>query len=218
MKDKLTQYVDLLFAGAEDAEDIKEEILQNTLDKYNDLIDQGKSPEAAYRLAISGIGDVNEILAGGLQQSHKDNPDPQHSITEIVNEIQRRKMRAAAVAFYILCPVPLFILGNIGSGVIGLCMMFLLIAAATALLILAPKDPEDASKKEKDEDEGEEKFRNINPELKKLIDTLTLVLFFALSFTTQAWHVTWLVFPIKSCVFHLITAIQDLKEEKKHEV
>lgn len=62
MKEELIQYINLLFAGAKDCEDIRQEILQNTLDRYDDLIAQGKVPEAAYRLAISGIGDIQEIL------------------------------------------------------------------------------------------------------------------------------------------------------------
>ena len=62
MKDQLIRYVDLLFAGAPDASDIKQEILQNTLDRYDDLIGQGKSPQAAYSLSIAGIGDVSELL------------------------------------------------------------------------------------------------------------------------------------------------------------
>ena len=57
MREQLIQYVELLFAGAPGSEDIKQEILQNTLDRFDDLISQGKQPEAAYRLAISGIGD-----------------------------------------------------------------------------------------------------------------------------------------------------------------
>ena len=64
MREQLIKYIDLLFAGAPEAEDIKQEILQNTLDRYDDLISQGKSPESAYSLAISGIGDINEILGG----------------------------------------------------------------------------------------------------------------------------------------------------------
>ena len=215
MREKLKQYVQLLFAGATDAEDIKDEILQNTLDKYDDLIDQGKSPEAAYRLAISGIGDVNEILGGSRPVFPDHKPDSHQCASELVDEIQSRKMRAVAVALYILCPTPLFILGNFGNGTIGLCLMFLMIAAATALLILAPKQPETNS--EKDTEKDEEKFGKINPELKKFIDILTVVLYFAVSLLTQAWHVTWLIFLIKSCVFHLINAIQEMKEERKHE-
>ena len=43
MRDQLKQYVNLLFAGAADCEDIKQEILQNTLDRFDDLVAQGKS-------------------------------------------------------------------------------------------------------------------------------------------------------------------------------
>lgn len=215
MREKLEQYVDLLFIGASEADDIKEEILQNTLDKYDDLISQGKSPEAAYRLAISGIGDINEIL-GSIEHSSIDpQTDHQQSAKMIINEIQRRKMRAVAIALYILCPLPLFLLGEVGSGVFALCLMFLMIAAATALLILAPKSPETRSEKKDDEDD--EPGKRVNPELKKLIDTITVVLYFAISLLTHAWHVTWLIFLIKSCVLHLLDAIHDLKEEKKYE-
>ena len=55
MREQLIQYVELLFAGTGDFEDTKQEILQNTLDRYDDLVAAGKVPEAAYRLAISGI-------------------------------------------------------------------------------------------------------------------------------------------------------------------
>ena len=70
MRDQLIQYVQLLFAGARDCEDIKQEILQNTLDRYDDLIAEGKVPEAAYRLSITGIGDLSEIL-GSEKQAEK---------------------------------------------------------------------------------------------------------------------------------------------------
>ena len=62
MREQLIQYVQLLFAGAADCDDTRQEILQNTLDRYDDLVAAGKTPEAAYRLAIMGIGDINEIL------------------------------------------------------------------------------------------------------------------------------------------------------------
>ena len=61
MRERLAAYVDLLFAGNPEAEDVKQEILQNTLDKYDDLVAGGRSPEAAYSLAISGIGDLSEL-------------------------------------------------------------------------------------------------------------------------------------------------------------
>ena len=68
MREQLIKYVELLFAGAPNSNEVKQEILQNTLDRFDDLISQGKSPEAAYRLAISGIGDISEILDGASTQ------------------------------------------------------------------------------------------------------------------------------------------------------
>ena len=62
MREQLIQYIHLLFAGTPNSEDMQQEILQNTLDRYDDLLSQGKAPEAAYRLAIAGIGDIQEII------------------------------------------------------------------------------------------------------------------------------------------------------------
>ena len=65
MRDKLITYVDYLFAGAPETQenrDLKNEGLQNTLERYDDLIASGKAPGAAYNLAISGIGDVSDML------------------------------------------------------------------------------------------------------------------------------------------------------------
>lgn len=41
MREQLIQYVQLLFAGAADCDDTRQEILQNTLDRYDDLIAAG---------------------------------------------------------------------------------------------------------------------------------------------------------------------------------
>lgn len=72
MREKLKTYIDYLFAGAPQTaatEETKAEILQNTLDKYDDLIAEGKTPEAAYSLAVSGIGDLRDFLTRSAQQS-----------------------------------------------------------------------------------------------------------------------------------------------------
>lgn len=216
MREQLKQYVDLLFAGAKDCEDIKQEILQNTLDRYEDLIAEGKVPEAAYRLAITGIGDVNEIL--GV----KSQPTPATSNTPVRTEQSdddtpgKKLMRAVAIGLYILCAVPLFILSEMGSPTIGLCGTLVIVAIATVLIMLG-------AKKEEDEDEKDHITEDLTPkqELKKsiakLINVIALVLFFVISFLTGAWYITWLVFPIAGAVKGLVNAILDLKEAKDYE-
>ncbi len=204
MREQLEQYVSLLFAGTPDSEDMKQEILQNTLDRYDDLIDQGKSPEAAYRLAISGIGDINELMGAS---------SPAPAETENVDyrgrplpSAKKKTMQAVAIGMYICCVVPVIALGNVGEGILGVCLMFLLIAAATVLMVLSA-------------DKSEEKKESVvldpvRKSVQNILSTVALVLFLGLSFVTQAWHITWLVFPIAGAIKGLIFAILDLKEGK----
>ena len=41
-----------------------------------------------------------------------------------------------------------------------------------------------------------------------------LAVYFVLSFSTGAWYITWLIFPIMGAVQGLVKAIIDLKEAK----
>lgn len=216
MREQLIQYVNLLFAGAKDSEEIKQEILQNTLDRYDDLVLQGKSPEAAYQLAISGIGDISEIL--GTQPSFA--PTTQvvkEVIHDEVEDIRRKKMRAVAIAMYILCALPLIILGDMGLDNLGLCLTLALVAAATYLMLITKKSSDDD-----EEDETEQRHEHSpRKELKKSIDNLVwaigLAVYLILSFLTGAWYITWIIFPLIGCVQGLVNAIIDLKEANQHE-
>ncbi len=212
MRQQLIQYVDFLFAGMPQAGEIKQEILQNTLDRFDDLISQGKSPQAAYQLAICGIGDINELL--GVQVPGA--PVAPAPATQQKPTASRNLVTGVAVAMYILCPVPLFILSDIGNGGLGLCMMFLLIAAATALLIIYGKDKPQVSSY-RSQCRVYEPRSELMHSIQKLIRILAWIVFLALSFTTQAWLVTWLVFPISGAITGLIRAILDLKEACKNE-
>ena len=209
MREQLIQYVDLLFAGAVDCADIKQEILQNTLDRYDDLIAEGKVPEAAYRLAISGIGDINEILGtpapGGAPVSHCA-PAVQ------ADDPLKRLFRAVAVALYILSPTPLFILSEMGMATIGLCGTLAIVAVATVFIILGGKKAV-RTEEPVESTPGQELKKSIS----SLIWTIGLVLYFILSFSSGAWHITWLVFPLCAAVQGLAKAILDLMEANKYE-
>lgn len=208
MRDKLKSYIDLLFAGAADAEEIKQEILQNTLDRYDDLISQGKSPEAAYRLAISGIGDINEILGA---PSNVKTPSPAAEPTQ--SDPDTRRKRAIAIAMYIACPIPLFVLGDLGYGSLGLCLLLLLVAAATALLISCGKEEVKETEKKADPSEFSP-HAQLRSSISGAIRTGALVAFLVISFITGAWYITWLIFPISAAIRGIVIAIMDLKEAK----
>ncbi len=197
MKDKLAAYIDLLFAGAQDASDIKQEILQNTLDRYDDLIAQGKTPEAAYRLAISGIGDINEIL--GTEAPVEPIRLPSAPEKEALSPF-RQLLKALAIMLYILCPVPLFLLQN----ELGLCALLGIVAVATALFIFAG-----SGKKEEEAQKQEEKQDPLEKSIHSAVSSLGLVVYFIVSFLTDAWHITWIIFLVIGAMNGLIHAIFD---------
>ena len=212
MREQLIQYVNLLFAGAPESEDIRQEILQNTLDRYDDLIAEGKVPEAAYRLAIAGIGDINELLgaSGGASPVYSQAAKPVGD-----GDTDKKKlMRAIAVAMYILCPIPLIVLSEFGMEIIGLCGLLAIVAVATLLIILGAR---------KESEETSVATQTLTPEMElrrsidKLVFTVGVIAYFVISFTTRQWHITWLVFPIIGAVKGLVHAILDLKEAKNHE-
>lgn len=213
MREQLTQYVELLFAGAPGSEEIKEEILQNTLDRYDDLIAQGKVPEAAYRLAIAGIGDINEIL-GSSQPEPEYAEIPRQTQPENTDSPWKKTVRAIAIGLYIISVIPLFILSEAGYDTLGLCATLSIVAVATVAIVMA-------GKKEPDDEDQEPAVSAPRQELDKsiraLIGIATLAVYLILSFSTGAWFITWLIFPISGAVKGLIKAILDLKEAAEYE-
>lgn len=277
MREQLIQYVNLLFAGNGDVEDIKQEILQNTLDRYDDLIAQGKPAGEAYRQAIAGIGDVNEIINGKAAPDFvEENREPVYAPMpefEDTAPAVSRMMRAIAIFLYIISPVPLFLFSITNWTEVGLCCLLVIVAAATALLILFKKSGAPLTmyritraaavflyiispaplflfsimnwaevglcfmlvivaaatvllilfKKSDDVNEytqsSTQSARTDNPrkQLKKsvgsLISTIGLVAYFVISFSTGAWFITWLIFPIIGAVKGVVNSCIDLKED-----
>ena len=69
MREQLRAYVQHLFDRAADTprnRELLEEILQNTLDRYDDLVAQGTSEADAYQQAVSQIGEVEKLWEPGL--------------------------------------------------------------------------------------------------------------------------------------------------------
>ncbi len=198
MREQLIQYVELLFAGARDCEDIKQEILQNTLDRYDDLVSDGKVPEAAYRLAISGIGDINEILGTKSQAT----PVQTGAASQFDDEDTKAKkwMRAIAVGLYILCPLPLIVLDELfDMDILGLCGLLGMVAVATVLIILGAK---------KEEKNPEKPSRSpLQKSISGLIWAVGLALYFILSFATNAWNLTWIIFLMLAALDRFVDLI-----------
>lgn len=241
MEEKLRAYMEQLFRDVPDSEqarEIKEEILHNITDKYHDLLAEGKSEEAAYNIAIEGIGDLSELLdslkqntsggagsagpsvgngtGGGQGSAGEGNSVYQAEYMEWKKKSAIRT--SVAIMLYILSIIPPIISSELlNDEVAGPCGMFIFIAVATAILVFnnmsKPVKPAYTKKGETVADEfmewkhhtdvRKQSFRSINSALWSIV----VALYFVISFTTMAWHVTWVIFLLGAAAQSILKAV-----------
>ncbi|MCL2841976.1 MAG: permease prefix domain 1-containing protein [Oscillospiraceae bacterium] len=220
METKLRRYVEGLFEDTKPtrkAIELKEEMIQNLEDKYKDLLAEGKTPEAAFNIAIAGIGDVGTLIRQ-LEQGFRSEPEQ-----ELFEKARRKSalLTAVAVMIYILSVLPIIIFEVIGSGgaeFIGIPIFIVMAAAATGLLIYNHMTK---PKYFKEEDTMVEEFREWQSDTKdqkqmrgaisSALWSLILVLYFVISFTTGAWYITWVIFIVGGLVESLISIFSTMR-------
>ena len=216
MKEQLRKYIDNLFeetAPTKKAVELKEEMIQNLEDKYQDLLNEGKSPESAYNIAIAGIGDISSLLMhleeGGASDSEKEKLEKAKHTSAL--------RTAIAVVLYILCVLPVLLLDHN----IAVPMMFVLIAAATGILVYnnmtKPKYLKESDSVVEDfrewqyETHDRRRFRGA---LSTALWTLAIALFIIISFTTGAWHITWIIFVLAALCESFISIFFSISNPK----
>jgi len=209
MNEKLRHYIDDLFAKAPStvrAVELKEEMYQNLMDKYNDLINEGKSEESAYNIAVASIGDVDSLISA---LSGEKNPVTQKSRT------RSALLTAIAIGLYILCPVPVILIQN----ELGLMFLFLFAAVATGLLIYNGVTRERYIKEDdtmvEEFKEWKQNGKQKNKAMEAIVGSFWLIAvcaYIVVSFLTGAWHITWIIFLIAAAVASLIRGIFMLKQ------
>ena len=219
MEDRIRKYVEDLFsdtAQSKRAVELKEEMIQNCTDKYHDLLAEGKTPEAAFNIVVAGIGDVSGLLKDLEYETRKPEISPE----------QRQKsamLTAVAVMLYILCVLPLIILelaiGTAAAQIIGIVVMFVMAAAATGLLIYnSMTKPRHVRADDTMVDSfrqwqaGSHEQKALMGAIRTALWTITVALYFILSFLTGWWHLTWLVFLLAVAVNAIINAVFALKK------
>ena len=109
---------------------------------------------------------------------------------------------------YILCVVPVLLFENS----IGVVLMFVMIAAATGLIVFnsytKSKEVVVNSKNEKPKETKKE--NRILGIIKSIIWLVTVGLYLLISFSTGAWYITWIIFPITGCVEKVLEGIFEL--------
>lgn len=217
MKQRIENYVNEIFKNAPktpQAEEVKNEILGNTLEKFNELKAGGKDDETAFTIAISYIGNVDELINA---YSHDDD-------AVILREsYQRHRARQAlllsiAVALYIMCVLPVILLQDEK----GIVLMFIMIAVATGLIIYrastnkfytyGSSDGPTVVKYTAPPTIEQKKRSLVRKNISSALWSLIVALYLIISFLTGAWHITWIIFLIGGAADSLLKAVFDYKE------
>lgn len=229
MNAKIKNYVDVLFSDiprTKKAQELKQEILSNMNDRFNAYIAEGKTESQAYSLAVAEQGDIDAALADLA---------PATELKAKIDAYRTLKARntAIAVALYILSPAVLILFSCLPAlfgfkdedmaVIVGLILMFLCIAAATGLLIFTrmsiPQDVEPYMPKTDDKQpifsNNSKKGRLFNSVLGLYWSVVTII-YLVVSFTTMAWHITWLIWLIASAVHQaLVMIFRSIEAEKE---
>ena len=206
MEDKLRRYIESLFEETQPTKksvELREEMIQNLTDKYRDLINDGKTPEAAYNIAVAGLGDIGTLLR---------ELEADQDVTANVAARRKSAMRTAiAVMMYILSVLPLIILQEFDvNQTIGIAILFVIAAAATGLLIYnsmtKPREIESETLVEEFREWQAETYdhRQLRRAISGALWSIITVLYFVISFVTFAWHVTWIIWILGAAIEALI--------------
>ena len=221
MNEKLEVTVERLFANAPKtrrAMELKEELLGNLNEKYNDLIAHGMPEEEALKNVVSGIGDVDELIRGLKETDVMD-----HS------EVQRQRKKTAMVVTtalaLIMLGVLILILGvaalHLNPVVMTVIMIVFIVTASCMLVYHFLSRP----KYVKADDTLVEEFKqwksvsSRNEELRKSISSIlwlvTVILFFLIGFLIpRTWPFAWIIFLVAATVEAIIKLVFRLREDR----
>ena len=211
MNERIKTHVEGLFAGSPQTRkilDLKEELLANLNSKYDDLLAGGSTPDDAYRTVIDGIGDISELV----RQIQNESAFNSHYPTK-----EKKKsaiLVAIAVGLYIISPMCVVAFNDA-----GVLLMFVLIAAATGLLIYNGmtrpryvKEDETIVEEFKQWKSETSEKRNLRRSISSVLWPLIVIIYLGFSFYFGAWSFSWIIFIIGVFVEGVIKLIFDLKE------
>lgn len=183
----IKSYLDNMFASlprTARVTDIKNNILSNMEEKYNELKQQGKSENEAIGIVISEFGNIDELISElGIQVDGREKPLPIVNREEVEDYLAAKKVMGLqigiGVVLCILAPAMLILSNSLfdagilnlgtgrgGSHIIGLTILFVLIAAAVGIFIFSGMNFE----RYKYMEEGVQVPGNIEAEIRQLYD------------------------------------------------
>lgn len=209
MEVKIHAYIDQLFAGIEAGErlsEVKLEIYQNTLDRYNDFLNEGLSPDRAYDAAIAGIGDIGEILESlGMSASEKQKKK------ERVKGRRKLLYNHFSNIVWMLTLIIYFIV-SFATSVWHMTWILFLITTALLRTIHAAIDLRYADKPDLPYQPSKE-HKKLRSTISGILWLIILIAYLAVSYISSAWYITWIIFFLGDALESLLSMYFIIKQD-----
>ncbi len=217
MIDKIRATVDKLFEEAPATHrtlDLKEELIGNLTAKYLDLVASGKAEAEAYNIAITSIGDLNELLRS---------LEPANPLNYKEQEAERKK-----TALVVSGSIGLYIIAIISAVICEEMpwlrpdvppLIFLLIAGfATCLLVYHFMSRPQYEKSDttiveefKVWKQGNDQRRQIYRSVTSIMWSCIVLLYLVISFRFGIWYCSWIIFVMGAVAEKIIKLIFEIK-------
>lgn len=220
MNERIRTHIEELFADAPSNKkiiELKEELLSNSNSKYDDLLASGFSPDDAYKTVISGIGDVSSLIEQLKSESRVD--------TVMIEEGRKKSALLVSIGVGILIialAVEVFFEEILHKPGIGLFIMLLMAAVGVGILIYNSMTKVQYNKKDdtfveyfKQRDIELSQSKGLRASLSGILWPLIFIAYFLVSFTTQAWYISWVIFIAGACIEGIISLLFEMKKGEK---
>ena len=160
---------------------------------------------------------TEELLTGRKPEENNKKVEKQEVVQEKVptkEEVRKKSAEVVSTSVFIyiaavavlIVAIPVFGINPILATAVFLCM----IAWATARII---KHYMSIPKFEKDKEEKKEE--EIIKQINGIIGTICAIIYFAVSFITMAWHITWVIFIIDGLICQIVKLLFILKDKEE---
>ncbi len=120
---------------------------------------------------------------------------------------------AISVMFYIFSIISIIMFAaGFSMPIVGVCVFFIFVALGTGLIIY-----NGIYYSKKSSDAPEKKQLTLCKQVINIVDIIGVIIYLFVSFTTMAWHLTWIIFLIIGLVDEIIKLLFSLKDGEKNE-
>ncbi len=220
MNSKIESYINTIFADipkSVKAIELKEELMSNLSDRYEDYLREGKSESESYGLAIASMGDIDDLIAEVM---------PGEEIRYQLQSYKRKKARNTVIAliFYFIAAMVFFglLISDTATDkqvALGLVIPIAICIFPTILLVYTSMTAPEGYVKSSDDDD-EVKFKNSNLQvvyngLSGIYWVGVTAVYLIVSFYFVSWTFSWIIWIIAAAMwagFKFILMLIDMNQ------